>query len=104
MKRNVQLWTRTGKQVCLVGIAVLLLTGFCLSQAAISLSPASGQPTTQAAWRQFHTQNMVRFNQFENVLNINNVGNLRWRWSFKTGGAVRFLTCRRGSGGLYRLQ
>jgi outer membrane protein assembly factor BamB len=149
---------RTSKQVCLLGTAILFLTGFCFSQPAISLSPSSGPPTTNlrvsgsgfapnakidiyfgtqdeavamtngsgsfsqiaipapasalpgahwvsaversghsgaqatflvsTSWKQFHRHNMVRWNQYENVLNVNNVGSLQVKWSYATGGAV----------------
>jgi outer membrane protein assembly factor BamB len=35
-------------------------------------------------WRQFHNENMERWNPYENVLNINNVGNLQEKWSYGT--------------------
>jgi len=38
--------TWTGKQAGLIGIAILLLAGFCFGQAAVSLSPKDGPPTT----------------------------------------------------------
>lgn len=72
--RNSQPQTRTGKQVCLIGITVFLLTGLCLSQ-----SPSD--------WPQFHNTNMQRFNPNETVLNVNNVGNLQLKWSYASGGA-----------------
>src|SRR5579864_6258659 len=51
----------------------------------------SGDGATQARfdvqrnWRQFHRLNMRRTNPFENVLNVNNVGKLRLKWSYHTG-------------------
>ena len=38
--------TWTGKQAGLIGIAILLLAGFCFAQTTISLSPKDGPPTT----------------------------------------------------------
>ena len=38
--------TCAGKQTGLIGIAILLLAGFCLGQPAVSLSPKDGSPTT----------------------------------------------------------
>jgi len=38
--------TWTGKQAGLVGIAILMLAGFCFAQPAVSLSPKDGPPTT----------------------------------------------------------
>lgn len=46
MKINAQPQTSFGKDSSLVCIAILLATGFCLGQSAISLSPTSGPPTT----------------------------------------------------------
>jgi len=39
-------------------------------------------------WRQFHRLDMVRFNRFENVLNVHNVGNLALKWRYPSGGSV----------------
>ena len=50
---------------------------------------ASGQRAlnTGRNWSQFHRQNMQRWNPYETVLNVNNVGNLALLWSYTTGGA-----------------
>ena len=147
------LWT--GKQACLVAIAILLLAGFCFGQPAVSLSPKDGPPTTtlrvsgsgftpyaqidiyfdnqdqalavadatgafrriaikaprsavpgthwvsaversghhakqeifevHVNWTEFHTKDMRRYNPYENVLNVNNVGTLQMRGSRKIG-------------------
>lgn len=146
MTTHAQPFTRVGR-VCLVGTAILLLSGFCFSQASISLSLTSGPPTTKlfvsgsgfaakavidiyfgsqraamatasgsgsfsqiaivapaweppgtyrvkavprrggtsasakflirTNWSQFHFDNMMRWNPYENVLNVNNVGSLQ---------------------------
>jgi hypothetical protein len=47
----------------------------------------SQQPTGKN-WSQFHRHNMQRWNPYEKVLNVNNVGNLLKKWSFKTGSGV----------------
>jgi outer membrane protein assembly factor BamB len=40
-------------------------------------------------WAQFHRSNMQRWNQYENVLNVHNVGNLKLKWkTFAFGGGV----------------
>ena len=60
----------------------------------VSAVERSGDRATQARfdvhanWRQFHRLNMERMNPFENVLNVNNVGNLELKWSYATGGTV----------------
>ncbi len=151
-----QTWTRV--QVGLIGIAILLLAGFCFGQAAVSLSSKDGPPTTKLRvsgsgftpyaqidiyfdtqdqalavanaagafsqiavqapasavpgthwvtvversghlikqeifevhvnWTEFHTQNMMRWNPYENVLNVDNVGSLLKKGSYTTGGSV----------------
>ena len=158
MKNDLQLWTRIGHDAGLVSLAILLMAGFCFSQAAISLSPTGGPPTTQlqvsgvafapfaqidihfdaqdealatadntgsfsqiaipapasappgthwvsaversgansaqarftvqTSWRQFHTENMARFNPFENVLNPSNVGRIQLLWNFTADSRV----------------
>lgn len=79
---------KTGKIVGLVCFALFLLAGFCFGQAARSVS--GDRPTTnvRASWTEFHRTNMERWNPYEKVLNVNNVGNLRLKWSYKTGAAV----------------
>jgi hypothetical protein len=62
------------KNVC----AVFL---FC---AVAAMGIASGQCTSGAAWTEFHTSNMKRFNPCETVLNVGNVANLSLAWSFAT--------------------
>ena len=61
-----------------ISISVLILC-------ACFVSTAWGQ---QAGWGEFHRANMRRWNQYENILNVNNVGTLALQWSYLTGGAV----------------
>src|SRR5712675_2392356 len=51
---------------------------------------AWGQPPCKfyTPWAQFHRYNMQRWNPCENVLNVNNVGNLGLKWSYVTGASV----------------
>ncbi len=65
-----------------VRILVLILC-VCFVSAAWGQQPAS-----RADWTEFHRLNMVRWNPFEKVLNVNNVGNLGLNWSYSTGGGV----------------
>jgi outer membrane protein assembly factor BamB len=44
--------------------------------------------TVYTSWNQFHRHNMMRWNPFENVLNVNNVGSLELKWSYTTGATV----------------
>ena len=84
MTKHVQAWTWIAKQVCLAGIAILMLAGLCLSQTATTSSPSD--------WTEFHRDNMARWNPYETVLNVNNVGSLQLKWSFtmsaKSGGSA----------------
>jgi eukaryotic-like serine/threonine-protein kinase len=75
---NAPPWTRTGKQASLACIAIFLLVGFCFGQAAGSRSD----------WTEFHRTNMERWNPYEKVLNVHNVGNLVLKWSYATGDFV----------------
>ena len=149
---NVRCRTWTGRQLCLLGIAILLLAGFCFGQAAVSLSPKDGPPTTKlrvsgsgftpyaqidiyfdtqdealavangagafsqiviqapasavsgshwvsaverggqlggqeqfkvsVGWSEFMTKDMERYNPYENVLNVSNVGSLRQKGGY----------------------
>jgi len=39
-------------------------------------------------WTEFHTKDMMRWNPYENILNVNNVGSLQELWSYQTGDAI----------------
>jgi outer membrane protein assembly factor BamB len=78
MKSSISL--SSGKQVCLLGIAIFMLAGLCLSQSVTSPSPSD--------WTEFHRDNMQRWNPYETVLNVNNVGRLQLKWSYATGNAI----------------
>ena len=61
-------------------LALILCTCFA--------SVAWGQHSTSrvcTGWREFHRPDMMRWNPCEKVLNVNNVGNLQKKWSYKTG-------------------
>ena len=77
MTNHLQPWARIAKQLCRVGIPILVLAGLCMSQSPNTPSPSD--------WPQFHRDNMQRSNPYETVLNVNNVGNLQLKWSFITG-------------------
>ena len=49
------------------------------------ISAAWGQ---RNGWSEFHRHNMQRRNPYEKVLNVNNVGSLHKKWSYKTAGGV----------------
>ncbi len=46
---------------------------------------AQVQFTVQADWNEFHRRNMLRYNPYENVLNIGNAGKLRVKWHYSQG-------------------
>ena len=83
MMSNVQPRTRISKRTCLVCITILVLAGFCFSQSAPS---ASSEVLTN--WTEFHRPNMTRWNPYESVLNVGNVGRLASKWNYATGGSV----------------
>jgi len=66
-------------------IRILVLI-FC----ACSVSVAWGQQPVPKVrnWRQFHRGNMERWNPFEKVLNVHDVGKLSLKWIYITGGWV----------------
>jgi hypothetical protein len=58
---------------------------------AVERSGHSGAQATflvSTSWKQFRRHNTVRWNQYENVLNVNNVGGLELKWSSTTGSGV----------------
>jgi glucose dehydrogenase len=36
-------------------------------------------------WSEFHRNNMMRWNPYEKVLNVNNVGSLELKWAYAAG-------------------
>src|SRR5271165_3750142 len=60
------------KRICI--LVVILCVCF--------VSAAWGQ---RNGWSEFHRPDMTRYNPHEHVLNVNNVGNLHRKWSYKTG-------------------
>src|ERR1700690_174322 len=69
-----------------IRILVLILCT-CFVSVAWGQQPASSACN---GWREFHRPNMTRWNRCENVLNVNNVGSLHKKWSYKTGGAFDY--------------
>ncbi len=45
----------------------------------------SRQPAAKGDWTEFHRTNMERWNPYETVLGVNNVGNLQRKWSSSIG-------------------
>ena len=59
------------------------ISSLVLILCACFVSGASGQQSECKAhtpWAEFHRQNMMRWNQCETVLNVNNVGSLQQKW------------------------
>jgi outer membrane protein assembly factor BamB len=64
---------------------VVLILCACFVSVARGQQPAC---TVYTPWTEFHRPNMERWNPCEKVLNVNNVGELRLKWSYDTGWPV----------------
>jgi glucose dehydrogenase len=75
------------KQTASFSIAGLILAIMPLSlMLAVANTSAQTQTTSSPAdWTQFLRDNMQRYNPYETVLNVNNVGRLQLKWSFYLG-------------------
>ncbi len=75
--------TKAGQRFGLVCFAIFLLAGLCFGQAAGSPSLSGGRNTTHVLtdWNQFLRNNMARWNPFESILTVDNVGKLELKWS-----------------------
>jgi outer membrane protein assembly factor BamB len=62
-------------------IVTLMLAIATLWLMLAAVLPAVGQ-TSPADWTQFHRDNMQRWNPYETVLGVNNVGTLGLKWGF----------------------
>jgi outer membrane protein assembly factor BamB len=70
----------------LKGIRILVLMLWaCFVSAAWSQQPACQGCNN---WSEFHRPNMHRWNPYEDVLSVNNVGSLSLKWSYTTGSWV----------------
>ena len=67
-----------------ISIVVLALCA-CFASVAWAQKPACKH---SPFWAEFHKGNMRRENRCEKVLNVNNVGSLRLKWSYTTGSFV----------------
>lgn len=78
---------KAGVPVWAAALAVLGLAGICLGQASKSAAPSARRATkAQTNWNQFHfTAGGTRFNPYEHVLNVKNVGRLRQKWHYYAG-------------------
>ena len=78
-KLNRKRLTQRRRQFCLIGLAILFLAGHL-----VALSPLN----VPAGWTEFHTRDMRRWNPYEHVLDVNNVGSFQKLGSYATGGGV----------------
>ena len=68
---------------------ILILT-LILCGCFVSVAPGQQQQCAfSPLWAQFHKYNMRRWNHCENILGVDNVGNLVLKWSYATGNSVR---------------
>ncbi len=58
------------------------------SDGAVSPSTSASTASSPADWTQFLRDNMQRWNPYETVLNVSNVGALGLKWSYTTGGRI----------------
>ena len=72
----------------LAWVTILLLPGLCFGQSPSLPSPSNALSTGKilTGWSEFHRSNMARRNPYETTLNVDNVGRLRLKWHFATGG------------------
>src|ERR1700688_2245935 len=64
------------------------IVGLVLSACFVSVAWGQQPPAKVRDWRQFHRLDMARWNKYENVLNVKNVGTLVQKWSFDTGSTL----------------
>ena len=80
-----------GKRLVLIFLAMAILAAFCCGQ----------NPGSPADWTQFLRNNMHRFNPYETVLGTNNVGGLKIKWAYATGGTIDSGSPALANGALY---
>ena len=67
----------------------ILVLSLCACFASVAWGQQPGRKCINN-WAEFHKQNMQRWNQCENVLNVRNVKNLHQKWHYPTSGFVVF--------------
>jgi outer membrane protein assembly factor BamB len=70
--------------LCLMVVAANLSAHAQTSDNVIPSGTSASTTSSPADWTQFHRDNMQRWNPYETVLNINNVGSLKVKWSYVT--------------------
>jgi outer membrane protein assembly factor BamB len=71
--------TQTRRQLCLIGLAIFSLAGYLVAQAPSNV---------RDNWTEFMTQDMMRWNPYEHILNVSDVGNLKMLGSYTADGAA----------------
>src|SRR5580704_1818526 len=90
-----------GSKICVTNrkqTASFSIAGLMLAIAPLWLMLAFGSPAnaqtsttdTSPDWTEFHRDNMQRWNPYETVLNVNNVGSLQLKWEKPTGGKYNY--------------
>jgi uncharacterized repeat protein (TIGR01451 family) len=77
-----------GSMLAITSLGLMLAMANRSAQAQTSAgvsSAATSAVSSPGDWTQFHFDNMQRWNPFETVLGVNNVGNLGLKWTFPVG-------------------
>src|ERR1700728_5220357 len=74
------------RQASLWSTALLSFASLCFGQGPGSAPSAAGKSRVGTTWSEFHRPNMARWNPYEHVLNIHNVGKLGVKWHYVTHG------------------
>jgi uncharacterized repeat protein (TIGR01451 family) len=73
--------------IATLGLMLALSSPSAQAQASTDVSSATTPAPSPGDWTQFHFDNMQRWNPFETVLGVNNVGNLQLKWKSPIGKA-----------------
>jgi outer membrane protein assembly factor BamB len=73
----------------IVGL-MLAIAPLWLMLVAANTSAQVQTTESSADWTEFHRDNMQRWNPYETVLNVNNVGSLQLKWEKPTGGKYNY--------------
>jgi glucose dehydrogenase len=69
-----------------LGLMLAFANPSALAQASADVSNAGTSPApSRSDWSQFHRDNMQRWNPYEAVLGVGNVGNLQLKWRKSIG-------------------
>ncbi|MGC1299609.1 MAG: hypothetical protein WA869_31665, partial [Alloacidobacterium sp.] len=84
-----------GSMLAIAPLWLMLAAANTSAYAQTSDNVANANATTTPApspadWTEFHRDNMQRWNPYETVLGINNVGSLQLKWKATLGGEAPF--------------